>query len=409
MTSTGFSTNIQCIMYIKRLLGDHARKTLARGKSILLLGPRQTGKTTFVRHELKPDIEISFVSQTMRIRYEKNPALLEKEIQSAITKFKRPPIIFIDEVQKIPSIMDSVQYLIDNKLAQFILSGSSARKLKHGKEVNLLPGRVVVFYLSPLTYQEIPNDSLTIEDILIFGSLPGIVLEPGIDDKEVDLSSYVTTYLEDEIRTESIVRNIGHFAQFLQVAAGESGNNCNMTKLSQDIGVAATTISSYFQILIDCLIAHRIDPITESSTKRRLISSVKYLFFDLGVRRACANEGTKLPMRMLANLFEQFVGLQILAYKDIYHRLAKLRYWRDSAGPEVDFVLDIERKYIPIEVKFNSAPTVQDARHLVKFLNEYENSTKAYIVCCTPQEYMLSIDMNIKVIPWQQIHTIFAE
>lgn len=394
--------------YIKRLLGAHARKTLARGKSILLLGARQTGKTTFVHEELQPDIEISFVSRTTRLRYEKNPELLEQEIQSALPKFKRQPIIFIDEVQKIPAIMDSVQYIIDNKLAQFILSGSSARKLKSGTEVNLLPGRVVVFNLAPLTYQEIPAENLNIEDILIFGSLPGIILEQDLENKEIDLSSYVTTYLEDEIRNESVVRNIGHFAQFLQVASGESGNHCNMTKLSQDIGVAATTISNYFQILVDCLIAYRVEPITETSTKRRLISSVRYLFFDLGVRRVCANEGTKLPARLLGDLFEQFVGLQLLAYRDLNNRLAKLRYWRDSAGPEIDYVLEMERKYIPIEVKWNTAPTLQDAKHLIKFLQEYSNATEAYIICRTPTEYVLGANKNIKVISWQQLHTIFV-
>jgi len=393
--------------YIKRLLGAHARKSLARGKSILLLGARQTGKTTFVHEELQPDIEISFVSLVSRLRYEKNPELLEQEIQSALSKFNRPPIIFIDEVQKIPAIMDSVQYIIDNKWAQFILSGSSARKLKSGTEINLLPGRLVVFNLAPLTYQEIPAEDLNIEDLLIFGSLPGIILEHDLENKELDLSSYVTTYLEDEIRTESVVRNIGHFAQFLQVAAGESGKNCNMTKLSQDIGVAATTISSYFQILVDCLIAHRVDPITETSTKRRLISSVRYLFFDLGVRRVCANEGTKLPARLLGDLFEQYVGLQLLAYRDLNSRLAKLRYWRDSAGPEIDYVLEIDRKYIPIEVKWSAAPTLQDAKHLTKFLQEYSNATEAYIVCRTPTEYILGANNNIKVISWQQLHTIF--
>ena len=186
------------MIYIQRLLSAHARKALARGKSILLLGARQTGKTTFVHEELQPDIEISFVSRATRLRYEKNPELLEQEIQSILPKFKRPPLIFIDEVQKIPAIMDSVQYIIDNKMAQFILSGSSARKLKSGTEVNLLPGRVVVFNLAPLTYQEIPAENLNIEDILIFGSLPGITLESDLENKELDLSSYVTTYLEDE-------------------------------------------------------------------------------------------------------------------------------------------------------------------------------------------------------------------
>jgi predicted AAA+ superfamily ATPase len=392
--------------YINRLLGAIARKTLSRGKSILLLGPRQTGKTTFVREGLKPDLEISFVQQSARLRYEKDPRLLELEIEAAIRKTDKIPLIFIDEVQKIPAIMDVVQYVIDKKQAQFILSGSSARKLKSGKDINLLPGRVVTYTLAPFTYQEIPTEYLNIEDLLIYGSLPGIVLERDYSGKEIDLYSYVITYLEDEIRTEAVVRNIGHFAQFLELAAGENGKQINMQKLSQDIGVAASTIANYFQILVDCLIAHRIEPITETSTKRRLIKSTKYIYFDMGIRRACANEGTKLPVRMLGELFEQYVGLQLLAYINLNDQSAKLRYWRDSAGPEIDYVLEQHKSYIPIEVKWSEAPTENDAAHLEKFLSEYVNASKAYIICRTPKEYIIGKNNNIHVIPWQSLHTI---
>ncbi len=391
--------------YIKRLLEPHAIKALARGKSILLLGPRQTGKTTFVREGLRPDVEISFVQTSARLRYEKDPRLLEYEIQSIVKQRAKPPIIFIDEIQKVPAVMDIVQYVIDKKQALFILSGSSARKLKHGKDLNLLPGRVVVYTLAPFTYQEVPAEYLNLEDLLLYGSLPGILLETDKENKELDLYSYVTTYLEEEIRAEAVVRNIGHFAQFLQLAAGESNKQLNMAKLSQDIGVAATTIAGYFEILEDCLIAHKIDPITLSTTKRRLIKSPKYLFFDLGIRRACANEGVKLPAKILGDLFEQYVGLQLLAYVTLNNPAIKLRYWKDSAGPEIDFVLEEAQNYIPIEVKWSERPTIQDAKHLAKFMQEYVNVTQAYIICRTPNEYTFG---NIRVIGWQELHTIFS-
>jgi len=397
---------IQCMTYITRLLSVSALKTLERGKSIMLLGPRQTGKTTFVREGLKPDIEISFAKVSDRLRYEKEPRLLEFEIQAAIQSSKKPLLIFIDEVQKVPAIMDTVQYVIDNRQAQFILSGSSARKLKNGKDLNLLPGRVVTYTLSPFTYQEIPSVHMELQEFLLYGSLPGIALTKGNADKEKDLYSYVTTYLEDEIRSEAVVRNVGHFAQFLQIAAGESGKQINMTKLSQDVGVAATTINSYFKILVDCLIAHAIEPVTESITKRRLIKSTRYLFFDMGVRRACANEGTKLPAKLLGELFEQYVGLQLLSYINLIDRSIKLRYWRDSAGPEIDYVLERDRTYIPIEVKWNESPNMQDAKYLEKFMHEYANASKAYIICRTPKEYVMGDNKNIHVIPWQLLHTI---
>lgn len=395
------------MVYIKRLLEAQVRKALERGKSVLLLGPRQTGKTTFVRNGLRPDFEISFVSATDRLRYEREPRLLEQEIASFVQKSSKIPLIFIDEVQKVPTIMDSVQYIIDKGQAQFILSGSSARKLKSGKNINLLPGRVVGFTLFPFTYQEVPIEYVNLEDFLLYGSLPAITLLDDYVAKEVDLYSYVTGYLEDEIRTEAVVRNIGHFAQFLQLAAGEAGKQLNMQKISQDIGIAATTVSSYFQVLLDCLVVHKIEPITQSTTKRRLIKSAKYLFFDMGIRRACANEGTKLPAKMFGELFEQYIGLQLLAYISLRDPRIKLRYWRDTAGPEIDYVLDKSGTYVPIEVKWSENPTPQDAKHLEKFLHEYSTATTAYIICRTPKQYVLGSKNNIHVIPWQELHTLF--
>jgi predicted AAA+ superfamily ATPase len=397
------------MVYIKRILGDIALKTLARGKSILLLGARQTGKTTFVRHELKPDVEISFVRQQDRLRYEKNLNLLEQEIVSLAQRHSKKPLVFIDEIQKIPRLMDSVQYLIDKDIAQFILSGSSARKLKHGKEINLLPGRVVCYNFAPLSYLEIPNEFLKLEQLLVFGSLPHIITEQDEQNREVDLASYVTTYLEDEIRAEAAVRNIGHFAQFLQLAAGESGEKCNMSRLSQDIGVAVSTISNYFEILDDCLIAYRIEPISDTTTKRRLIKSAQYLFFDLGIRRVCANDGVKLPSRLLGKLFEQYIGLQLLTFRDLYNSLIKIRYWHDSAGPEIDYVLEIAGKYIPIEVKWSEAPNARDYKYLERFLVEYDNADEGYIICRTPNRYSISSGNKIiTVLPWNETHTIFS-
>lgn len=390
--------------YFVRLLGDNARKDLARGKSILLLGPRQTGKTTFVREQLKPDIEISFVQAKNRLRYEKAPALLEKELEQVISTASNNPLVFIDEVQKIPRVMDSMQYLIDKYKVSFIMSGSSARKLKSGNEVNLLPGRVVNYTLSPLLFTEIPQELWSLDNFLLYGSLPGVVNQVDTTDKELDLTTYVTTYLEDEIRTEAAVRNVGNFAQFLQLAAGESNKQINLTRLSQDIGVAASTISAYWQILVDCLIVHRIMPITKSKTKRRLLKSAKYMFFDMGIRRACANEGIKLSQVEYGNLFEQFVGLQLLALSNLKSPLMKIRYWRDSAGPEVDFVMEYHQQYIPVEVKYSEAPRKKDAANILKFINEYSEATHGYIVCRTPHSYQLND--QVTVIPWQDIESM---
>jgi predicted AAA+ superfamily ATPase len=376
---------------------------IKRGKSVLLFGARQTGKTTMINQEIIPDLTYSFVDPEIRIRYEKDPALLSKELKLALQAWDRPPVIFIDEIQRVPNVTDVAQLLIDQKQAQFILTGSSAHKLKHGAAVNLLPGRVVALTMDPLHFDELPDDYRQLDNILIYGTLPLIVLEKTIENREIDLRSYVTTYLEEEIRAEALVRNIGNFSRFLELAASESGNIVNFTKFSQDVGVAASTIMDYYQVLEDCMITIRVDPIIHSSSHRRLIKSPKYLFFDLGVRRACTNEGSQVSEKSLSNFFEQYIGIE-LVHQIRYFPNAKLRYWRDSSGVEIDYVLENAGKYIPIEVKWTDSPSIKDARHLQKFLLEYENTDKAYIICRTPRA--VEIAPNVIALPWQLLKSV---
>lgn len=391
------------MVYYNRQLTDRVQQVLKSGKSLLLLGPRQTGKTTLIEHECSPDWSLSFLQPRTRLRYEQDPQRLADEITKQAQLLNKKPLIFIDEIQKVPGVMDIIQWLIDHQIAQFILSGSSARKLKQGHDINLLPGRVIALRLDPLQLSEMSLENISLEDLLIDGSLPEIIATASTDNREALLQSYVSTYLEDEIRSEAVVRNIGHFSRFLELAAGESGNILNSTKLSQDIGVADTTIVSYFQILLDCLISFRIDPLTESNTKRRLIKSPKILFFDLGVRRVCANEGRQLSEKTLAHLFEQFIGLELIRIMHCLLPNAKLRYWRDAQQVEVDYVLDKAGKLTPIEVKWSKSPTLSDARHLMKFLEEYENTDRGYIVCRTPMPY--DLNKKVSVIPWQFLST----
>lgn len=389
--------------YIHRKIASHLLDTLTRGKSILLLGARQTGKTTMINKEIIPDLAYSFVDPEIRIRYERDPALLARELKVALQTWDKPPVIFIDEIQRVPNVTDIAQLLIDQKKAQFILTGSSAHKLKHGTSVNLLPGRVVALTMDPLHFDELPKNWQNLDDILIYGTLPFIVLDSSNDNREIDLRSYVTTYLEEEIRAEALVRNIGNFSRFLELAASESGHIVNFTRLSQDVGVAATTIMDYYQVLEDCMITLRIDPIIHSTSHRRLIKSPKYVFFDLGVRRACTNEGSQLPEKYLSHLFEQYIGIELIHHMRELSS-AKLRYWRDSNGIEVDYVTENSGKYVPIEVKWTEQPSMKDARHLQKFLSEYENSDKGYIICLTP--HAVEISENIIALPWQMLKKV---
>ena len=384
--------------YIPRLQEKNILEAIKRNRSVLLLGARQTGKTTMI-NRLKHELAISLVRPDIRQRYEKEPQLLAGEIE-VLAETAKParPLVLLDEIQKAPELLDVAQDLIDRGIANFVFTGSSARKLYRGTKANLLPGRVINCRLDPFSISELRADEL--KERLLYGSLPGIITTENPKHKEVDLDSYVTTYLEEEVRAEALVRNLGAFARFLEYAASESGNIVNFRRLSQEIGVSHTTIKDYYQVLEDCLVAERIDPLTGSKTRKKLTKSSKYLFFDLGVRRVAAREGIKLPRERFGFLFEQFVGLELIRSGRLSDKKIKVRFWRDPDGPEVDWVIEGEEGYTPIEVKWTEAPCERDVKHLRVFLKEYKKANRAYLVCRAPRKIKLAND--IYAIPWQK-------
>lgn len=386
--------------YIQRLLEEKIQHSLNRNKSILLFGARQTGKTTLISR-FNAHLSINFIQPDVRQRYEKSPHLLKGEVE-AITAARKHPLVILDEVQKVPDILDVVQDLIDRNQANFILTGSSARKLKGRAQINLLPGRVTTFKIDPFSLLEFPTKNLS--ERLLYGSLPGILAASEDSDKEIDLESYVTTYLEEEVRAEAVVKNLGNFARFLELAASESGQIINLRKLSQEIGVAHTTIGSYYQILEDCLIAERIEPLTQSKTRKKLTKSEKFLFFDLGVRRVAAREGTKLSRDTMGKIFEQFVGLELLRCVHAANPTARIRFWRDPDGPEVDWIIDTNGTYTPVEVKWTENPATSDIRYLEIFLSEYSSSKTGYLICQIPRKVKLSD--RVMALPWQSINEL---
>jgi predicted AAA+ superfamily ATPase len=392
-------------MYLYRLIEKNIPNILCSGKSILLLGPRQTGKTTLINH-LKAQQRINLADPRMRVRYEKDPFVFSNEVEQIAETVKNAvPLVIVDEIQKVPRLMDAIQDLIDRKIAQFILTGSSARKLRRSKDFNLLPGRVIPLRLDPLTQLELTAEYQHLETLLLDGALPEIILEKEVIQRERLLDAYVTTYLEEEIRAEAVVRDLGHFARFLELAAAESGKIVNFNKLSQEIGVMHTTIASYYQILEDCLVTERIEPITQSKTRRKLSRSQKYLFYDMGVRRLAAREGRVLPETYIGHLFEQYIGLELVRLIRAQQKRFAVRYWRDPSGPEVDWVIETDQGFIPIEVKWTDIPRQTDAKYLQLFLEEYPQSTTGYIVCRTPQR--MKISENIYALPWNELAEIF--
>jgi predicted AAA+ superfamily ATPase len=375
------------------------RRAIERNKSVLLFGARQTGKTTLVSR-FEAELVITLVRPDVRQRYEKSPQLLAGEVDALAPRAKgKRPLVVVDEVQKVPALLDVVQDVIDRGRANFVLTGSSARKLRRGASVNLLPGRVATFRLDPFSLREMPAKD--VHERLLYGSLPGMLAVPDASDRETDLESYVTTYLEEEVRAEALVRQVGDFARFLELAASESGHIVNLRKLSQEIGVSHTTIGAYYQILEDCLIAERIEPLTHSRTRKKLTKSEKYLFFDLGVRRLAAREGAKPSRETVGRVFEQFVGLELIRCAHAVRSPVTIRFWRDPDGPEVDWVIDHEGLYTPVEVKWTDTPRPSDIRHLDVFLAEYPTARVGYLVCRVPRKTKLSD--RVVALPWQAV------
>jgi predicted AAA+ superfamily ATPase len=290
------------------------------------------------------------------------------------------------------------QDLIDRRVATFVFTGSSARKLRRGRDLNLLPGRVVVLRLDPLLLDEWHPSHL--EDVLLFGSLPAICTTAERGDREADLRSYVETYLEEEVRQEALVRNVGAYGRFIELAAREAGRVANYSRISQDVGVTSVTIQSYYEILCDCLIAERIEPVVTSRTRKKLTKASRYLLFDTGVARTAAREGRQLPRARMGELFEQFVGLEVVRHCRLHAPDARLRFWRDPDGPEVDWVVDHPGGFLPIEVKLGDRPSERDARHLEVFMKEY-GARRALVVCSAPRPVKLT--SRVTAVPWQEL------
>ena len=389
---------------IYRKLSSAIETHLERDKSILLLGPRQTGKTTLL-DGIPADLKISLVSKRIRLQYEKDPSLLIDQVKALKSGSKKIPLVIVDEVQKVPALLDEAQEIIDGRYAKMILTGSSARKLRRGKEVNLLPGRLVALRLDPLLLSESHIDE--IDEAIYFGGLPAIRTTNDLSLKDTDLNSYVESYLEEEVREEALVRDVGTFARFLELAAIESGKIVNFSAIASDVGISSPTIQSHYEILEDCLIAERIEPITYSASRKKLTKSSRFLFFDLGVRRLAAGEGRPLDQKRKGELFEQFIGLELIHICRLYYPQAKIKYWRDPDGPEVDYVIELHGHYLPIEVKWTDRPKMGDIKHLLTFISEYDNTTNALVICRT--EHPQQIHDRVCAISWKNLEDTLLE
>lgn len=317
-------------------------------RSVLLLGPRQTGKTTFVGSVLQPGAwTIDLLRGDEFLKYSKDPSLFRHEVEERARR--GVGTVFVDEVQRVPALLDEVHGLIERTRVRFLLTGSSARKLRRGG-ANLLAGRVAVLPLHPLVVEEHGED-FNLDRALRIGALPAAV---GASDEDARalLRDYANTYLREEIQAEALVRNLGGFARFLDVAAAQSGELLNVASVGRDAALAARTVREYFAILEDTLLGLRLEAWRES-VRARLVAHSRFYLFDTGVTNALNRRLTaELDPVTRGRLFEQWVVLECRRLLDYARSEARLFFWRTNTGAEVDLLVEKHGKLrAAVEIK----------------------------------------------------------
>ncbi|MBI3615739.1 MAG: ATP-binding protein [Candidatus Omnitrophica bacterium] len=356
-------------------------------RSAFLWGPRRVGKSYWISHHFLPQqkeaVLLDFLKTDVFSEYASRPALLRERYQN-----HKGPVV-IDEVQKIPQILDEVHWLIENRKLSFLLTGSSARKLRRG-HANLLAGRAWRKTMVPLSCQEV--DEMDIERVMISGMLPPHYLSPNPVE---ELRGYVADYLKEEIVAESLTQNIPAFAEFLRVAALSSSELINYVNIARETGVSHKVVRTYFQILEDTHLGFRIAPWKKSRT-RRMILTEKFYLFDVGVANYLARRQPRLGSSEFGKSFEHYVLMELMAYQAYRNPELAVTFWRTSAGQEVDFI--VGDKELAVAIKGSSRAHEGDIRSL-KALQE-DGPVKRCVVVCLEKEPR-QIEKGIEILPWR--------
>ena len=320
----------------KNILGRKFDIRLPSGKSCFLWGPRKAGKSYWIRHHLKPAKVIDLLQTDVFAEYASRPSLLRERFADG------KGLIVIDEVQKVPQLLDEVHWMIEECGAQFLLTGSSARKLRKG-HANLLGGRAWRRVMLPLSYTEVSGFNL--EEALISGMLPPHFLA---EHPMEELRAYVADYLKEEIAAEALAQNIPSFSEFLRVAALTSSELIHYTNIARETGASQRNVRSYFDILEDTFLGFRVKPWTRSKN-RRMILTEKFYFFDVGIAGYLGRRRPIPGSRDFGKAFEHFILMEIRAYQAYVNPEMPIHYWRTSSGQEVDFLLG--DREVAVEIK----------------------------------------------------------
>ncbi len=360
---------------------------LVASKSFFLFGPRSTGKSTLIRQQFGEAVTVNLLRSNVFLDLSQNPSRLA-DLCRAIARTSS--VVVIDEIQKLPQLLDEVHHLIETTTLHFVLTGSSARKLKRSG-VNLLAGRAWQANLFPFTSTEIPEFDL--DRYLQFGGLPQVVTS---DAPHEELDAYVNTYLKEEIKEEALVQNVVHFSRFLKVAALANAEQLNYTKVSQDTGIPASSVRAYFDVLTDTFLGFQLEPWRGSPT-RKAVSTAKFYFFDVGVANFLRGNHT-LPRHTeeFGKSFEHLIAMELRAWLS-YRRLKKdLTYWRTASGLEVDFMVGDD---LAVEVKATTRVSDSDLKALRLLRKD----------CPEIQGIVVSLDEvarqtadGLRLLPWRQ-------
>jgi predicted AAA+ superfamily ATPase len=367
---------------------------LPRGQAAFLWGPRQIGKSTHLQTRFADSLWLDMLDSSLFLMLNRRPGIIRELIAAAPAHQLRKPIV-IDEVQKVPLLLDEVHWLIVNRKLSFLLCGSSARKLKNGR-ANLLGGRAWRFEMFPLVTAEVPDFNLL--RALTHGLMPNHYQSA---QPERSLVSFVRDYLREEIAAEAHARNLAAFAKFLELVGIMNGELVNYAKIASDVGVDAKSVRSYFSILEDTLLGSFLEPLSpKRGSRKQLTATPKFYLFDPGIARTLRKTKIQAVAGPEAgHLFETFLLNEIRAYLSYRDLNLPLNFYRTRDGAEVDFVID--RGAIAIEAKISDRLRTADLRSISSFQGEYPRA-RVIVVALEPRKRVIELDGRyVEIYPWR--------
>lgn len=364
--------------------------TLPPKQSAFLWGARKTGKSTYLRQHFPESLTYNFLKTDILLKYLKQPYRFREELLAKPSSQLRSPVI-LDEVQKVPALLDEVHFLIEEYGFNFILCGSSARKLKRG-QANLLGGRAWRYELFPLVYPEIPEFDLL--QALNRGLIPD---HYNSDQYALTLESYITDYLKEEILDEGLTRNMPAFSRFLDAVGFSNAELVNYTNIAADCGVDSKTVKEYFHILEDTLLGYMIAPFKRRQDRNVISKTPKFYFFDVGVAQALSKVTIgEMQGEVFGKAFEHFVMNQLVAYRSYRHKREEICYWRNRKGLEVDCVVgDAD---LLIEIKSGATIRTQSL-HGLKACREMFPHARTLVVSTEREKRVTS--SGFEIYPWE--------